>query len=164
MNQLTLDVGELFINIYKEVTEYLSCVELKVVLPFEVEGDCISGRVETKPDAPYDLVLFCCMSQELAKQIVNDMSKGNVSSQEDIIIYIKEYINIASGRAVSTINNHIGKSARFCIPEVQNGKLDIGDIDRYESYASVFFRSEYGEMILKVAYTIDCCLKLADRV
>lgn len=164
MNQVTLDVGELFINKYKEVTASLSCVELEEGLPFELDSDCLSGRVKTRHDAPYDLILFCCISQELAEQIVSEMSKEKVNSSEDIIIYIREYINIASGRAVSTINNHIGKSARFCIPEVKYGILDISDVDKYESYASVFFKSEYGEMILKVAYTIDSYLKLADRV
>lgn len=163
MNQLTLDVGELFINKYKEVTASLSSVELEEVLPFELDKDCISGKVKTKSGAPYDLVLLCDMSQELAKQIVRDMSQETVNSQEDIIIYIREYINIASGRAVTTINNHIGKSARFGIPEVQSVKIDISNVDKYESYANVFFRSEYGEMILKVAYTFDDFLELASR-
>lgn len=160
MNQLSLDVGELFVNKYKEVTASLSCVELEEVLPFELDKDCISGKVKTKSGAPYDLILLCYVSQELAKQIVSDMSQETVNSQADIIIYIREYINIASGRAVTTINNHIGKSARFGIPEVQNEKIDISNVDNYESYASVFFRSEYGEMILKVAYTFDDNLEI----
>ena len=164
MNQLTLDARELFANKYKEVAASLSCVKLEEVLPFELDKNCISGKVQTKPDAPYDLVLFCYMSLDLAKQIVSGMSKGKVNSQEEIIIYIREYINIASGQAISTINNHIGRSARFCNPEVQNEKIDVGDVVEYESYTSVFFRCEYGGMILKVAYTIDDSLKLADRV
>lgn len=163
MNHLTLDVGELFINRYKDVTAFLTCVELEEVLPFVLDKDCISGRVKIKSGEPYDLILICCMSQKLANQIVSDMSEDTVNSQEDIMIYIREYINIATGQAVSTINNIIGKSARFGIPEVQNEKIDISNEDKYESYTNVFFRSEYGEMILKVAYTIDDILELAGR-
>lgn len=163
MNQLTLDVGELFISRYKDVTAFLTCVELEEVLPFELDKDCISGRVKIKPGASYELVLICCMSQELANQIVSDMSEKTVNSREDIMIYIREYINIATGQAISTINNLIGKSARFGIPEVQNEKIDMSNVDKYESYTSVFFTSEYGEMILKVAYTIDDILELAGR-
>lgn len=163
MNQLTLDVEELFINRYKDVTAFLSCVELEEVLPFELDKDCISGRIKIKSGAPYDLVLICCMSRKLANQIVREMSEDTVNSQEDIMIYIREYINIATGQAVSTINNIIGKSARFGIPEVQNEKIYIRNEGKYESYASVFFRSEYGGMILKLAYTIDDILELAGR-
>lgn len=163
MNQITFNVGELFVEKYIEVTAVLSCVELKEVLPFELDRDCISGRVKTKVDAPYDLDLLCCISQELANQIVSVMSKEKDNSQEDIIMYIREYINIASGQVVSTINNHVGKSARFSIPEVQNEEIDSSNMKDYENYTSIFFRSEYGEMILNVAYTIDDILVLAGR-
>ncbi|WP_167957812.1 chemotaxis protein CheX [Anaerosporobacter faecicola] len=155
MNQTTWDIGKLFTDKYKEVTARLSCIDLEEVSPFEMKEDCIFGKVETKPNAPYNLVLFCDMSGELAKQIVSRMSNGTVNSPEDVIIYIREYINIASGRAVSTINNYVGKSARFNVPEVQEEKLLVEDVEGYESYASAFLKSEYGEMILKVAYTID---------
>ncbi|WP_310601951.1 hypothetical protein [Anaerosporobacter sp.] len=156
MGQMTLDVGELFISKYKELTVSMSNIELEEVLPFELDGTYILGKVETKPNAPYGLVLYCYMSEGLVKQIVSGMSNGKVSSRSDTILYITEYINIVGGRAVSGINNFIGQSVRFSIPEITEGIVAIGDVvEDYKTTTSAFFKSNYGEMILKVAYTID---------
>lgn len=164
MNHLAWNVGQLFAENYIQVTATLSNVDLEEVAPFDMKEACISAKVETKPNAPYKLLLYCNMSVELARNIVSGMSHGKVSSPEDVIIYIREYINIASGKAVSIINSSIGKSVRFLVPEVQGGLTEIDDADKYDSYATTYFRSTYGDMVLKIAYTIDENIMLAERV
>ena len=116
----------------------------------------------TKDNAPYDLGVVCTMSMNLARQIVCGMSRGRVSSYEDVILYIREYINIANGSAVSVLNNYVGKSVRFMVPEVQGRQMELEKLDKYEGYTEAYLKSEYGEMILRVAYAIDCYLEVAE--
>lgn len=162
MKQITCDIGELFADKYKDVTASLGGITLEEVTPFEISDECISGRVQTKENAPYGLMVICTMSVELAEQIVDGMSHGKVRSHEDVMLYIREYINIASGSAVSVLNNYVGKSVRFLVPEVQGGQMELVKTDQYESYTDAFLKSEYGEMILRVAHAMNCCLEMAE--
>lgn len=59
--------------------------------------------------------------EEMAEQIVFQMSHGRPMSEAEWDGYFKEYLNIVAGCMISQIGNFFGKRVRFSLPMVKKG-------------------------------------------
>lgn len=154
MQEATLNVQDLFLNEYTKVTKQLSQIELE---PSEVcaqEPNGFAGVVQVKENCCYDLALICNISYSVAEQIVKVMSGGTIRSKDNMMIYLTEYINIATGRAITHINNYFKRSIRFAVPVIKEYHCDIDELEKYLECFTIYFKSDYGEFQLQVAYTV----------
>ncbi|HEX3075777.1 MAG TPA: hypothetical protein VHQ24_02790 [Lachnospiraceae bacterium] len=153
MDEMLDNLGEFFAEKYIEVTAALSRIQLQESYPIDMNGNIVSGKLTATPNSPYSFILLCYITEELANMIADKMSNGMIGSIDERDLYLREYINIASGKAITSINNAIHKSIKFSVPEVQNTRYEHKDLEIYDNYVNTFLRCEYGCMMIEIAFS-----------
>ncbi|MSS64221.1 chemotaxis protein CheX [Velocimicrobium porci] len=102
----------------------------------------------------FESYIQIAIEDHLLGGIVNAISKGKKLDETERILYIMEYLNIVCGRALSEINNQVGKSSRLTVPQY------IRDVTYEEPFLdgeqeNLFFDSEYGKMNVSITYHYD---------
>ena len=95
--------------------------------------------------------ITCIFPRTLVQQIVSCMYGGDSPPDEEIPLYIKEYVNIVCGRGISDLNNQLGKSSRLSVPFYQD---EIMHEDGLKEQTEAVFENEYGAMLV-----VMCCSK-----
>lgn len=92
-------------------------------------------------------------SADLFYYIIETMNGGVLPDETEQPLYIKEYVNIVCGHAVSQINNMLGVSSRLTVPYLWNEapvrrqeKMDIKQL---------YYETEYGDMQILIEYAIE---------
>ncbi|MCH5267133.1 MAG: chemotaxis protein CheX [Lachnospiraceae bacterium] len=97
------------------------------------------------------LEITCLFPQKLVQQIVSCMHGGKKPPDEEVPLYIKEYVNIVCGRGISDLNDQYGKASRLSVPFYQE---EIMHEDGLKEQKEAVFENEYGAMLV-----VMCCSK-----
>lgn len=91
-----------------------------------------------------DAVLVCNFTDELFRQIVCAMNGEVMPEEEEVPLYLNEYINIICGYAVSRLNTIIGQKSRVSVPSFLD-KEDYLEISmEHKERLVMCFDSPYG--------------------
>ncbi|MDE6852951.1 MAG: hypothetical protein K2J67_10815 [Lachnospiraceae bacterium] len=95
--------------------------------------------------------IVCLFAKDLYLAIVTEMHGGTLPAEQESILYLKEYMNIVCGRAVSALNNEIGKPSRLSVPYYQE---EVPEHHRdQQQEIRLFYETEYGAMQVKIAFS-----------
>lgn len=94
--------------------------------------------------------IICDMPESMVLQIVSKMYGGGLPPDEQIPLYIKEYINIVCGHGVSSLNNTLKKVSRLSVPFYQS---EIRHEDVMKEQMDVIFDTEIGTMQVELHYS-----------
>lgn len=151
-----INVSQIFDGAFVLLTEDISSIVLEHRLHTEEPLECYKTFI-IRTKGIFRGCIQIDIEEKLLKNIVNNISKGAKLQETEIILYTMEYLNIVCGRALSEINNQIGKSSRLTVPQyIQNVTNEPPLLnERSEEREEIYFDSEFGKMNILVTYHFD---------
>lgn len=146
-----MKVGKIFDDAFISISKKLISLELR-----RKKEEIISVKylefVKTK--GKFNSTIICGFSSDIFDAIITGMNDGKMPSEDEKVLYINEYVNIICGRALSEINNRLGRSSRLTVPMLCSDKENI-DIDDSEMENEVlFYETEFGNIEVCIYYKI----------
>lgn len=117
----------------------------------EILAEGYREKIETH--GAVNSTIICQFSENLFRYIIDTMHGGTTPDEEEIPLYVNEYMNIICGHAISKINNITQTKSRLSVPEFYKEKdvLNFPGIQEKEQYLA--YESQYG--VLQVYLFIE---------
>ncbi len=148
----SLKINGIFDNVIVSVSKKLMQLELEAMLQEEVKEDnVITVTMESK--GVFNSKIYCYMEKDLVVKMINDLTRGEPILEGEIDLYLKEYLNVICGRAISEINNIVGVASRFSVPDIFQGYKETEDC--YEQKEEFMYGNEFGMLKLIVIYMFE---------
>lgn len=146
-----MKVGKIFDDAFISISKKLISLDLR-----RKKEEIISVKymefVKTK--GKFNSTIICGFSSDIFDAIIIGMNDGKMPSEDEKVLYINEYVNIICGRALSEINNRLGRTSRLTVPMMCSDKESI-DIDDSEMENEVlFYETEFGNIEVCIYYKI----------
>ena len=158
---LNMNAQEIFDTSFCEVTKKLVKLELKKVCNEEEKEEdkaeiLNKGYREAIETHGYiNSIVICQFSDGLFRYIIDTMNNGVTPSEEEIPLYLNEYINIACGHAVSRMNNLAGHSSRLSIPSFYQEEEPLEDKWGIRSGCWLSYHTEIGRLHIFLKYSFQ---------
>lgn len=146
-----MKVGKIFDNAFISISKKLISLDLRRKKEEIISVKCMEF-VKTK--GKFNSTIICGFSSDIFDAIIIGMNDGKMPSEDEKVLYINEYVNIICGRALSEINNRLGRTSRLTVPMMCSDKESI-DIDDSEMENEVlFYETEFGNIEVCIYYKI----------
>ena len=146
-----MKVGKIFDDAFISISKKLISLDLRRKKEEIISVKCMEF-VKTK--GKFNSTIICGFSSDIFDAIIIGMNDGKMPSEDEKVLYINEYVNIICGRALSEINNRLGRTSRLTVPMMCSDKESI-DIDDSEMENEVlFYETEFGNIGVCIYYKI----------
>ena len=146
-----MKVGKIFDDAFISISKKLISLDLRRKKEEIISVKCMEF-VKTK--GKFNSTIICGFSSDIFDAIIIGMNDGKMPSEYEKVLYINEYVNIICGRALSEINNRLGRTSRLTVPMMCSDKESI-DIDDSEMENEVlFYETEFGNIEVCIYYKI----------
>ena len=146
-----MKVGKIFDDAFISISKKLISLDLRRKKEEIISVKCMEF-VKTK--GRFNSTIICGFSSDIFDAIIIGMNDGKMPSEDEKVLYINEYVNIICGRALSEINNRLGRTSRLTVPMMCSDKESI-DIDDSEMENEVlFYATEFGNIEVCIYYKI----------
>ena len=146
-----MKVGKIFDDAFISISKNLISLDLRRKKEEIISVKCMEF-VKTK--GKFNSTIICGFSSDIFDAIIIGMNDGKMPSEDEKVLYINEYVNIICGRALSEINNRLGRTSRPTVPMMCSDKESI-DIDDSEMENEVlFYETEFGNIEVCIYYKI----------
>ena len=146
-----MKVGKIFDDAFISISKKLISLYLRRKKEEIISVKCMEF-VKTK--GKFNSTIICGFSSDIFDAIIIGMNDGKMPSEDEKVLYINEYVNIICGRALSEINNRLGRTSRLTVPMMCSDKESI-DIDDSEMENEVlFYETEFGNIEVCIYYKI----------
>lgn len=145
--QRELCIEDTFRNSFIVITRQLASIELQHAEFFQEEDVLVALQICTKGRFRFEIA--CEMTEAFFERVTEKMGCTKQSDMNEKILYIKEYMNIFSGHAVSVLNNETGSRSRLSVPCILSGEK-AKTIFSKEQGVIYSYQSEYGNVRLLV--------------
>ena len=146
-----MKVGKIFDDSFISISKKLISLDLRRKKEEIISVKCMEF-VKTK--GKFNSTIICGFSSDIFDAIIIGMNDGKMPSEDEKVLYINEYVNIICGRALSEINNRLGRTSRLTVPMMCSDKESI-DIDDSEMENEVlFYETEFGNIEVCIYYKI----------
>ena len=146
-----MKVGKIFDDAFISISKKLISLDLRRKKEEIISVKCMEF-VKTK--GKFNSTIICGFSSDIFDAIIIGMNEGKMPSEDEKVLYINEYVNIICGRALSEINNRLGRTSRLTVPMMCSDKESI-DIDDSEMENEVlFYETEFGNIEVCIYYKI----------
>lgn len=146
-----MKVGKIFDDAFISISKKLISLDLRRKKEEIISVKCMEF-VKTK--GKFNSTIICGFSSDIFDAIIIGMNYGKMPSEDEKVLYINEYVNIICGRALSEINNRLGRTSRLTVPMMCSDKESI-DIDDSEMENEVlFYETEFGNIEVCIYYKI----------
>ena len=146
-----MKVGKIFDDAFISISKKLISLDLRRKKEEIISVKCMEF-VKTK--GKFNSTIICGFSSDIFDAIIIGMNDGKMPSEAEKVLYINEYVNIICGRALSEINNRLGRTSRLTVPMMCSDKESI-DIDDSEMENEVlFYETEFGNIEVCIYYKI----------
>ena len=144
-----MKVGKIFDDAFISISKKLISLDLRRKKEEIISVKCMEF-VKTK--GKFNSTIICGFSSDIFDAIIIGMNDGKMPSEDEKVLYINEYVNIICGRALSEINNRLGRTSRLTVPMMCYDKESI-DIDDSEMENEVlFYETEFGNIEVCIYY------------
>ena len=146
-----MKVGKIFDDAFISISKKPISLDLRRKKEEIISVKCMEF-VKTK--GKFNSTIICGFSSDIFDAIIIGMNDGKMPSEDEKVLYINEYVNIICGRALSEINNRLGRTSRLTVPMMCSDKESI-DIDDSEMENEVlFYETEFGNIEVCIYYKI----------
>ena len=106
--------------------------------------------VYTKTKGDYEMTFALSTDYEVFKQMTRNMKRGAEAGEDEVPIYIQEFLNILCGHIVSKMNKRTNLKVFFDIPCFMEGKFRSvsGTPDKFKK--KYYYDTPYGMLRIKV--------------
>lgn len=150
MNQI--DVSSVFDAALSNVCSKLISTSVHKTEERQIDN-CETVLIFTK--GYWESSIYCVFSHSLYEKIISEMYGGEMPPEDERSLYIKEFVNILCGRAISMINNLLKESSRLSIPFY--GEEIPSDEQRLPEEIQLCYKTEYGDMYFEICYNNIVC-------
>lgn len=109
--------------------------------------------IYTKTKGDYDLSFALCADYGVLEAITRNMKRGADADQDDVKLYMQEFLNILFGHIVSRMNQSIQVKVFFDVPRftccAEEKPVDNRPVKFHSKY---YYDSPYGELELETVY------------
>ena len=105
-----MKVGKIFDDAFISISKKLISLDLRRKKEEIISVKCMEF-VKTK--GKFNSTIICGFSSDIFDAIIIGMNDGKMPSEDEKVLYINEYVNIICGRALSEINNRLGRTSRL---------------------------------------------------
>lgn len=142
------EVKQIFDASFFDITKKLVRLEVSRMEKIEEEQKntmLVQGyREKIRTQGAVNATVVCKFPEPLFQYIINTMHGGTSPDEEEIPLYINEYMNIICGHAISKINNITKTKSRLSVPEFY-GETDTLAVSS-EKGQYLAYQSSYGLM------------------
>lgn len=153
---LNNELEKIFDDAFCNVTKKLVKLELQKICNEEEKKELLlqEGYREVIETHGYmNARIVCSFSDELFRYIIDRMNRGEAPSEEEVPLYLNEYINIICGYAVSQLNNVSGKPSRLSVPAFYKGKEALEDKGVLQGGIYLAYRTQKGKLHIFMSYS-----------
>lgn len=154
-----VDVKEFFDKAFDEVTRKLVKIDFeKISDEREQEEQSLLNQgcrelIETKGSV--NSVVVCQFSEELYRFITASMNGGELPSEDELHLYLNEYMNIICGFAISQINNITETKSRLSVPHYFQEGEQIDVSLQKQQRQRMTYKSKYGMLHVFLFYSFQ---------
>jgi len=149
-------MGNIFDEAFCNVTKKLVNLELQKVCGEKEKISFAGGYREAIETHGYlSAKIICWFSDGLFHYITDMMNGGTTPSEEEIPLFLNEYINIACGYAVSKLNDMAGHSSRLSVPYFFQGTEKMGEKWEIHEGEGLLYHTEVGKLYILVKYSFS---------
>ena len=149
-----IQIEDVFDSVLVSMTKALTGMELVRVMPEEwTEKNTLIETIITY--GKFDSCMWFEVGMDLYEQIISAMNGGIPPEEEEKLLYMNEYVNIVCGRAISVINNKMGKASRLSVPKFQKSIGEETVRKPGEEKKELVYRTEKGFLHFVVLYTLQ---------
>lgn len=144
------EVKQIFDASFFDITKKLVRLEVSRVDTIgeeQKEAVLVKGyreKIQTK--GAVNTTIVCQFPEPLFQYIICTMHGGTLPAEEEIPLYINEYMNIICGHAISKINNITKTKSRLSVPEFFGEKESVQFSAEREKVQYLAYQSPYGVM------------------
>ena len=146
-----MKVGKIFDDAFISISKKLISLDLRRKKEEIISVKCMEF-VKTK--GKFNSTIICGFSSDIFDAIIIGMNDGKMPSEDEKVLYINEYVNIICGRALSEINNRLGRTSRLTVPMMCSDKESIDIDDSEMENEVVFYETEFGNIEVCIYYKI----------
>ena len=153
---LNNELEKIFDDAFCDVTKKLVKLELQKVCDDEEKRELLlkEGYREVIETHGYmNARIVCWFSDELFHYIIDMMNMGETPSEEEIPLFLNEYINITCGYAVSKLNNLSGHSSRLSVPAFYQGNEGLEEKGMLQDGMYLAYRTKMGQLHIFMSYS-----------
>ena len=136
-----MKVGKIFDDAFISISKKLISLDLRRKKEEIISVKCMEF-VKTK--GKFNSTIICGFSSDIFDAIIIGMNDGKMPSEDEKVLYINEYVNIICGRALSEINNRLGRTSRLTVP------MMCSDMEN----EVLFYETEFGNIEVCIYYKI----------
>ena len=155
-----MEVNKIIDDAFCEVTKKLVSLDLDRIDSDTGPGEVSSPQGYREMIQTYgymDSMILCRFSEEMFHHIVDTMNNGVPPSEEEVPLYLNEYINIACGCAVSKINNLTGTKTRLSLPRFYRKGEPFDDVASTGTIHNLAYQSSLGMWQIYMFYSLRDC-------
>lgn len=104
--------------------------------------------VYTKTKGDYEMTFVLSTDYEVLKQMTQNMKRGAEASEEEVPLYIQEFLNILCGHIVSKMNKRTNLKVFFDVPSFVKGEFEPKGKGKFTK--QYYYDSPYGSLGIKV--------------
>lgn len=146
-----MKVGKIFDDAFISISKKLISLDLRRKKEEIISVKCMEF-VKTK--GKFNSTIICGFSSDIFDAIIIGMNDGKMPSEDEKVLYINEYVNIICGRALSEINNKLGRTSRLTVPMMCSDKESIDIDDSEMENVVLFYETEFGNIKVCIYYKI----------
>lgn len=154
-----VEIYEVFDRAFGEVTKKLVSIDLKKVKEDaggEETGFLEQGYRESIRTKGYiNAKIVCHFSDGLFQYITDTMNGGVTPSDEEVPLYLNEYVNITCGYALSKLNNIVEKPSRLSVPSFYQMKEPLDSMLNLDKVKFLSYDSKVGRLHVYICYSVE---------
>lgn len=136
-----------FVSVTKKIASLDLCRKSDGSLKIDDE---YAGSVYTT--GMFNSLVVMEFSPAICKHIIFTMTNGAEVTDEERLLYMKEYVNIVCGRAISAINDETGSISRITIPAFHSLEEIISEVDKKSKKIVLHYETDIGIICVSVYY------------
>lgn len=108
--------------------------------------------VHTRTKGDYEMTFVLCTDYEVLKEMTRNMKHGVEASEDDVPLYMEEFLNILCGHIVSKMNKRTNLKVFFDIPCFVKGEYKAANEEKTKLTGKYCYDSPCGSLELQVLY------------
>lgn len=108
--------------------------------------------IYTRTRGDYEMTFVISADRQVLKELVIAMRHGKETSEEEVPVYMKEFLNILFGHIVSKMNQSERVQAHFDVPSFVDGPYKKTGSEQLKFHGKYFYDSPYGSLELETLY------------
>lgn len=153
------EICDVFDTAFGEITQKLVRIELR-----KTSEDAEKKNLGTYEEGYWELIqtkgyinvkVICHFSEELFHYITDTMNGGDTPTDEEVSLYLNEYVNIICGHALSKLNDMAKRPSRLSVPSFYRKEEPMDVILDNAPLKFLSYHSRAGNLQVFICFSVE---------